>query len=244
MLHLPVTATAQREVRANGLWRLGPLSGRHSWALTAPDAAVVSQLGPAHMQTWAQSDLAPWATIAMIRATDRLLLPLHPDQPVVVSLGAHPRAEPFSTSSEPVWDLLVTAGRLEAITEHDAETLTVGKWQDPLLGVAGAYALLGRGREDYLTTVLGNRDILEPNIPDVAVLRDVLNHRTGQRDDDRTLDLLREHAQAQAIPVFRWGVPLAIAAAHRHGLHDWLPMLLHADDTLVPTSIWTMWTAD
>jgi short chain dehydrogenase len=64
------------------------------------------------------------------------------------------RVEPLSKAQQPLWDLLATAGRLDALDAAEAQQLSYGKWEDPVLGVAAAYALETR-HADLLPTVIG-----------------------------------------------------------------------------------------
>ncbi len=210
----------------------GALTGEQ--AAADGDAAPQGFTWPATVAWW------PWASFASIRVGDPLTLPLHPYAPVLVSLGANPRAEPFSDTDVAAWDLLVSSGRLEALTSRQVTELTWGKWADPLLGVAGAYALLPRDREDYLKKVLHNLEGLADGLPDVTVLIDELSRRTGTSEPG-VAATLAEYERSGAVPVFRWGVPLAIRAAERHGLAAWSARLREVDGGLVSTSVWTMW---
>ncbi len=208
-------------------------------ALTGEQAIADGAAAP-QVFTWPSAAWWSWASFASVRVADPLTLPLHPAAPVIVSLGASPRAEPFSDTDVAAWDLLVSSGQLEALSATEVTELTWGKWADPLLGVAGAYALLPRDRERYLQQVLDNLVHLVGWVPDVSVLMDELSERTGAADA-RVVQSLAEHERSGAVPVFRWGVPLAIRAAERHGLTTWLGRLREVDRGLVPTSVWTMW---
>jgi hypothetical protein len=183
----------------------------------------------------------PWgAGIALTHDHGRVVLPLSPATPILVTLSDGMRAEPLSMQPSRTWDLLVSAGRLDAVGRAEMERLTHAKWSDPLLGLAGAYACLVQEDYRYLDVVLANLRRLEPDLPDIAILRAARLHAEDEKEDV-VAPALRKLAGARAVPVFRWGVPLAVNAAHRHGLTGWHNRLAIVDRATISTSIWTMW---
>ncbi len=162
------------------------------------------------------------------------------------------RVEPLSDLARPAWDLLVAKGRLDALSAEDARELTRGKWQDWLLGLAGAYAIWANPAGQaagYAAEVLANLG----QIADLAVVPDLDLLRLALAGDDRDaqaqrFEALRRWAEAGAVPVFRWGVPLALRllapAADREPFAGWRKALARIERTLSPISTWTAWTRE
>jgi Caspase domain len=154
------------------------------------------------------------------------------------------RVEPLSHVPQPLWDLLVTVGRLDALTAAESHQLSYGKWEDPILGLAAAYALQSTHPE-LLPTVLGNlRDRLGMSYPDLILLE--ASHRLGELVDEAArVKVLRALAAEQAVPVLRWGVPLARLLVKAHAeplLVSWDRMLARIERGLSTLSIWTAWS--
>jgi hypothetical protein len=152
--------------------------------------------------------------------------------------------DPLSLTAQPLWDLLVTAGRLDALTSEEARVMSYGKWEDPILGLAGAYALYATG-SDLVLTVLSNLRVLQMKHPDVTLLKaaDAV-HRlgaVGQRND-----AVSSLASSSAVPVLRWGIPIARVLAQSvppvDAVTRWDALLATVERTLSPTSVWTAWT--
>ncbi|MDI6105449.1 caspase family protein [Actinoplanes sp. NEAU-A12] len=182
----------------------------------------------------------PWhGLIGLSDGEQRLVVPLHPLMPVLLAWGDQPRAEPLSEVPSPTWDLLVSAGRLDDLAEESMRELTFLKWEDPVLGLAGAYACFAQERHDHLAAVLANLTGIDPDVPDLTILRSASRKATGHAEDD-LLPRLAGLAARGAVPVLRWGVPLAIEAANRHGLTDWAQGLSEVDRGLVSSSVWTV----
>jgi hypothetical protein len=164
----------------------------------------------------------------------------------------YPRVEPLSDVEYPEWDLLVASGKLYAINPEAATALTEEKWFDELLGLAGAYAVYAclpkdpQGFQPYLRTVLSNlQQRVDHNSPDLELLDLYLRHGpTGSFSADPVLKRL---ATAKAIPLFRWGVSLALAlldrSKHRSSQEiSWRRRLTYIERRLSPASAWTVWT--
>ena len=160
--------------------------------------------------------------------------------------GGGLRVEPLSAVPTPSWDLLMAMGRLDALNPDDAVELTRRKWDDQLLGLAGAYAIYSISAEDirYLDEVLGNLDqLMEARVPDLDLLRIALRLRQGRRVPRARL--LKPWATAGAVPILRWGVPLALQLlgplAGREPFARWRSALAGIERTLSPISTWTAW---
>jgi hypothetical protein len=163
--------------------------------------------------------------------------------------GGAVRVEPLADTPLPAWDLLVGSGRLDALSIDDARRLTEAKWFDELLGLAGAYAVYAAGAWDYLDIVLRNlRERVGLDAIDGELLRLAMGQRTGTAawsDDD--LSRLSTAAQDGEIPLFRWGVPLAVRLIDDAAptlpplLKGWRQALGHIELKLSPVSVWTAW---
>jgi hypothetical protein len=153
------------------------------------------------------------------------------------------RVEPLSHVPQPLWDLLVATGRLDALTADESHELSYGKWEDPILGLASAYALQDR-HPDTLPTIIGNLRRLGVTHPDLVVLE--ASNGIGGLDDSQSREAaLHVLAAASAVPVLRWGVPMArlLVARHRSPqLREWDRFLARVEVGLSPTSIWTAWS--
>jgi hypothetical protein len=158
------------------------------------------------------------------------------------------RVEPLSAVPAPAWDLLVAMGRLDALRPDEAVELTRRKWDDWLLGLAGAYAIYAIDAGEsarYLDEVIGNLDRLaDERVPDLDLLRIALGSRRGKRADPA--GRLASWAEAGAVPILRWGVPLALQLvaplADREPFARWRQALAEVARTLSPISTWTAWT--
>jgi hypothetical protein len=161
--------------------------------------------------------------------------------------SANPRAEPLSLTPSPDWDLLLSAGRLDVLTTEQAVALTNLKWSDYLVGLAGAYAVYASGDPEYLDVVVANLAGLGPLL-DVSLLAFAAELRSDAAISSETLERLERGAAAGAVPVLRWGVPLAVEAARRTRLGvehpDWSDAIHAVASSLEPTSVWTMWRTD
>jgi hypothetical protein len=166
--------------------------------------------------------------------------------------GMYPRVEPLSDVESPEWDLLVASGKLDALNPEAATALTEGKWFDELLGLASAYAVYACLQKDpqhfqpYLRTVLSNlQQRVDHSSPDLELLDLYLRHGpTGSFSADPVLKGL---ATTRAIPLFRWGVSLALGlldrSEHRFSQQSgWRRRLTYIERRLSPASAWTVWT--
>jgi hypothetical protein len=157
------------------------------------------------------------------------------------------RVEPLSAVPSPSWDLLMALGRLDALSAANALELTASKWDDWLLGLAGAYAVYANPAShspDYLEAVLGNLDRLGHRAPDFDLLRIVLRSG-GETPAAESLSGLRPWAEAGSVPLLRWGVPLALRlleGARDEPLVRWRDALAEIGRRLSPISTWTAWT--
>ena len=154
------------------------------------------------------------------------------------------RVEPLSKAQQPLWDLLATAGRLDALDAAEAQELSYGKWEDPVLGVAAAYALETR-HADLLPKVIENLKWLQVNVPDVRLI-EANNALATTGTLETAIEVVDELAAAAAVPVFRWGVPMARLLAARveqtPAVREWDTMLARVEGGLSLTSVWTAWS--
>ena len=216
-----------------------------AWALRPPALGT----GPG-CQSLAEIDLAE---------DRRALFPLMKDRALGLDLAQGGlRVEALSEVSSPAWDLLVAAGRLDALGLDDVMALTHGKWEDWLLGLAGAYAVYARPSERgraYLEVVLENLAGLAREgaaraqaVPDLDLLRAAFAPpgRTGLAAD--VAGRLRPWAEGRAVPVLRWGVTIALRLLA--DLRDdepfagWHEALAAIEPRLSPISVWTAWTEE
>lgn len=168
--------------------------------------------------------------------------PLNELGPVALRRRPWGWAEALSAHASRQWDELVATGMLERISADDAEVLTDEKWGHPLLGLAGAYACFAHRQDEYLDRVLENLRWLEPELPDLDVLRAAVDERSGRRSAE-VRDALRELDVSGGVPVFRWGIGLGVVGAHHYGLGNLEARLTAIERTLVATSTWTLWRA-
>jgi hypothetical protein len=159
------------------------------------------------------------------------------------------RVEPLSPVPTPLWDVLVTTGRLDSLDRQERNELTSGKWEDPILGVAAAYAIYMTGDRRALDTVLETTRSLLTRTPvcDLDLLEITASHPRGGRLRTGEADRLDRLAMQGAVPAFRWGVPLALDLAARarksHSLGVWSAALRQVEERFSPLSIWTIWQA-
>ena len=157
------------------------------------------------------------------------------------------RVEPLSSLDSPAWDLLVALGRLDALSAQEALALSQGKWEDWLLGLAGAYAFFARPADrprSYLDMMLRHLGRFQHSAPDLDLLRIAWRAR-GKEPAEKELRRLRPWAEAGSIPLLRWGVPLALRLLAKTGdpsLVRWREALAEVSRRLSPISTWTAWT--
>jgi Caspase domain len=170
---------------------------------------------------------------------DGLQFPLSEIGGVALNLGRAPRAEPLSRTRSKQWDGLVAFGELARLDESKAESLASRKWEDLLLGLAGAYACYANRQDSFLEGTLENLRGLDPDLPDVALLEAALDARLGR--DRREVS---ERLWRAGLPVFRWGVAIGQVAADHYGDHGLGERLRTVERGLVRTSTWTLWYRD
>lgn len=157
------------------------------------------------------------------------------------------RVEPLSPVPTPQWDLLVTTGRLDSLGEEERNELAHGKWQDPLLGVAAAYAIHVAGDRRTLEVVLTNTQGLfeGTRLCDLDLLDIAAIHPEAGRLDAADVDRLELLARQGAVPGFRWGVDLALDLVVRARttpvLDAWAAALARIKKRSSRLSIWTAW---
>lgn len=185
--------------------------------------------------------LDPWRTQLVVRGwSGSAAMPLNPYGTLALHRTSRFRVEPLSRTGRPEWDLLVSTGRLGSLDQDMGVWLVREKWEDPLLGVAGAYACLSQQRYDLLREVLDNLRRLASDIPDLAVLEAALTRRTDGASE-RSRDALLELRQRGVVPAFRWGVSAALDEAVAHDLSDLVQVLEPVRARLHAASVWTAW---
>ena len=156
------------------------------------------------------------------------------------------RVEPLSDRPSPEWDLLVASGRLDALTTvEEIITLTQEKWDDEILGVAGAYAVYAAQSWDYLGTVVENLLSLRYPCLDVELLKIAAENRDSEELPNEVSDRLTSYADRGDVSLLRWGVPLALTLLDRTrnpSLEAWREALRKVRRTLSHASVWTAWT--
>jgi Caspase domain len=175
--------------------------------------------------------------------------------PIAVSLEKKGvRVEPLVTSNLPEWDLIASVARLDVLTENDIRDLLYEKWNDPLVGLAGAYALqatlgdpkfrnisqnFAREGEHPLITVTNNLRRANLDCVDIDILTATV---LGVREVN-----LGKWSRGQHIPYFRWGVELAINLLDKAEFHlsdetkEWHTRLQEIRARQASTSAWTVW---
>lgn len=165
-----------------------------------------------------------------------LHFPLSEIGAVALNLGRAERAEPLSRTRSKQWDRLVAFGELAKVGESEAEELASRKWDDLLLGLAGAYACYANEQDRYLEGTLENLRALDSDLPDVALLEAALDARR-----DRHRREVSDRLGRASIPVFRWGVAIGQLAADHYGDDRLAGRLRRVEHGLVVTSTWTLW---
>lgn len=168
--------------------------------------------------------------------THGLRFPLSETGPIALHLGRFPRAEPLSTQDTEAWDQLVAAGRLDDVSGREAQSLAVGKWGELLIGLAGAYACYAQRQDEFLAETLENLRHLDPGLPDLPLLEAGLDQQLGQRREE-----VGESLCADAVPLFRWGIPIGVLAAHHYDQPELARRLEKIEARLVSSSSWTLW---
>jgi hypothetical protein len=186
----------------------------------------------------------------------RALFPLMKSRALALDLArGGVRVEALSKVPSPAWDLLIAAGRLDALDLGDVVALTYDKWKDWLLGLAGAYAVYARPsahEEAHLRQVLENLTHLAEKgqargqqVPDLDLLWAAFQSPGAKNPSEDAAQRLLPWAEKRAVPVLRWGVPIALQLLA--GLPDepfagWRTALAAIEPRLSPISVWTAWT--
>jgi hypothetical protein len=184
--------------------------------------------------------------------------------------GGGLRAEPLAVVPLPVWDKLVASGRLESLSPAETGELIADRKNEWLLVVAAAYtvhASPAKFQKPFFSKVLRNlkdlaasREKKGRSAPDLDLLRIALaarSHRfrgSGMLEEPKrgwflsleATNSLRLWAEAGSVPVFRWGVPLALHllswARAEEPFASWREALAGIAPRLSPLSVWTAWT--
>jgi hypothetical protein len=176
-------------------------------------------------------ELTRFATLAW--PFDRML--------AIDAAGSFPRAEPYSTTPIPEWDLLVTCGRLDAIGPERLSELCRGGWasmpnRDVRLGVALAYAAHAAGAWDDLAAILDALRDSADAIIDIALLQDAWSGHDAWHSQGIMIikvdAVLARRLAAGELPMFQWGLPLARDIAGAELLVDRMGAV---------TSTWSNW---
>jgi hypothetical protein len=184
-----------------------------------------------------RANLPRWRVHAVV---DELGFPLNATGAVAIERRPAPRAEPISWTPEVNWDQLVSSGRLEDLTGEQADLLTYAKWNDPLLGLAGAYACYANRREDLLPVVLRNLGRLDHELPDMPILQAALD-RWSNVHTPQTKGALRQIEADGAVPLFGWGIGIGTLAAENYELAALRGRFTALEPRLVSGSVWTLW---
>jgi hypothetical protein len=186
----------------------------------------------------------------------RALFPLLAKRALALDLsGGGVRVEALSAVPSPAWDLLLAGGRLDVLGREDVLALAAGKWEDWLLGLAGAYAVfagLSAPEHDHLGTVLENLTHLAEEgkargqqVPDLDLLEAAFQSARAKSLSKHTARRLLQWAEKRAVPVLRWGVPIALRLLAGLGEHEpyagWRAALAAIEPRLSPISVWTAW---
>jgi hypothetical protein len=217
-------------------------------AAGAAPTPVMPQHSNPHAAWFGTMPTTPSAFSVIVTSDARSMeFPLLGSRSLAVQPGPGFRVEPLSAVPAPEWDLLVAKGELDELSAQDAEFLTYAKWEDALIGLAGAYALFARRAWKDLRTVTSNlRGLFE--VVDVDLLA-----IAAARGDDR--EPLSEEAAATLrrrvgqIPVFRWGPRVARGLIEQvpqpgDALMRWWSLLDRIERTLAPNSVWTAWRTE
>ncbi|HZF12051.1 MAG TPA: hypothetical protein VFE33_24965 [Thermoanaerobaculia bacterium] len=219
--------------------------GSAAWALRPPRRA-----GGATRQDLAVIDLD---------GGRRALFPLLEKRVLALDLsGGGLRVEALSEVPSPAWDLLVAGGRLDALGADDVVNLTYDKWDDWLLGLAGAYAVYANPADhepEYLKVVLRNLTRLAQTgesrgreVPDLDLLAVTLHSAGSKGLSQAAARRLVSWAERGSVPVLRWGVSLALQLLAHGGVDGplvrWRDALAAIEPRLSPISVWTAWTEE
>ena len=122
------------------------------------------------------SQRTPGYLLAVLDGPPTVVFPFHPPRSLAADLSGNAvRLEPLSEVGQPEWDLLVATGQVDALPEQAAQSLAVQRWEDELLGLAGACALWAAGDWAALETATRNLGILPGVGPDLDLLTAALD---------------------------------------------------------------------
>ena len=213
--------------------------GSAHWALSAPDAA------------WVHTPEA-----VPIAAAGRWSFPFLAGRSFGFERGTGwVRVEPLSSVPSTAWDVLLFRGLLDALPPEKALDLTRDKWDDLLLGIAGAYAVYAlppdEANERLLAVAVRNlsrlsKRHLAADVADIDLLRAALTTRGGKPLTPADQRSLERWARVSAVPILRWGIPIAIrliedAVVAGEPFDRWLEDLRRIEEGLSPVSVWTAW---
>ena len=187
--------------------------------------------------------------IFRLEGRQTVLFPLYGWSLAVDDADMMPRVEPLSLTNAPEWDLLIGAGKLQGLNAQRAWNLARYPHNE-LLQLAAAYALCARQDWTALSDVLPFSE--PPHSLDEALLR-LAATRGGygtHEAKDLAMETVLSAAIAGRVPLFRWGVDLALTVLTDNALSSsrpvltWLAAIAAVGQRLSPRSIWTAWTED
>ncbi|MDB5601705.1 MAG: hypothetical protein JWN71_3749 [Xanthobacteraceae bacterium] len=189
--------------------------------------------------------IAPGAGEAVVDAYQiNFLLP--PTRSLPLSLlvdlaGPSPRVEPCDFSPRPEWDLIISTGRLDAISPQRLHTLCDAEWpagESWFLQLGLAYAACAAGAWSDLWDAV--RHLRDEGVAVVDV--DLLDHACQLhllKDHDRDLERRAvDRLNSGEIPALRWGFPLA-----RQLTGDEDGLLGKIEATLSDASVFSVWVS-
>lgn len=163
-----------------------------------------------------------------------------------------PRIEPLSATNSPLWDLLVSAGRLDALDTSNTPELTRAR-TPPLLRIAGMYGSYVNGFDELLAALLrgfhlaGPTDEIASALPDLVILRHAYAMRFADRISGDVMAEFTDPAQLKAfasdarVPMFKWGFDIGRAVARHFDVPALVRKLQRVEDRLMTASTWTLW---
>jgi hypothetical protein len=155
-----------------------------------------------------------------------------------------PRIEPLSDTTLLLWDLLVGAGRLDALDEERAEEVTGAA--HPIVRLVGMYGCYANGLDEPMRQLLQRLpspmpdDELGGALPDVVILRHAFAMRTGGSPPP-DLGQLHKLAFDDRVPVFKWGLSIGQTVARHYDVPTLADKLGRIEDRLLTASNWTLW---
>jgi hypothetical protein len=160
-----------------------------------------------------------------------------------------PRIEPLSVSTAPLWDLLVSTGRLEAPALDLRGVERILKSGDPLLTLVGMYGCYVNGFGESLVW-LQRFFPEESEDPDVIILRHAyaMKFPGAELTSELSVNVRRSQFAALAtdgrVPKFKWGLGIGQAVAQHFDVPALAKKLKRIEDRLLTASIWTLWHGD